>query len=84
MISEKDKKIVKFLETLAETKRIDLSIVNNKRKIPLLYYEYDEKNVNFTLFDTEMRIFEFDLRMVHDCKFDSKSMEVWNQFIENI
>ena len=48
-INEKDKKIVSFLRKLAEKKRIEL--IFSETKVPKLYYEYDEKLVNFTLFD---------------------------------
>ena len=56
--------MVLFLEKLAEKKRIELTIVSTRRQKPMLYYEYDDNVINFTLFDIEMRMLEFNSRIV--------------------
>lgn len=50
----------------------------------MLYYEYDDKVINFTLFDIEMRMFEFNSRIVDELKFEEKEFNIWVNFIKNI
>ena len=40
-----------------------------RTKTPKLYYEYDEKSINFTLFDEDMRMLMFSSGIVEDYKF---------------
>jgi IS1 family transposase len=69
---------------LADRKRIELQLVNSRHKQPLLYYEYDEKTVNFTLFDRHMQTLEFSSEVVQEYKFNKDTMKIWNNFIKNI
>lgn len=53
-------------------------------KMPQIYYEYDDKRINFTLFDLEMRIFEFSSDSVSREKLDQTYVKTWNKLVARL
>ena len=58
---------------LADIERVDLYLPSKKYdKIPMLYYCVNKHSTNFTLFDMDMKIFEFNDSMIKELNMGKK------------